>query len=74
MKSFYGNNQMQHTGRPCLLHRQDTYDHFYFGNQKELDVKEGISRKCVFLDPETYVILRQGVCPTQIIFFKKWVC
>lgn len=41
--------------------------------QKELDMKEGVSRKFVSLAPETYVILREGVCPTQINFFKMCV-
>lgn len=41
--------------------------------QKELDMKEGVSRKFVSLAPETYVILREGVCPTQINFLKKCV-
>lgn len=35
--------------------------HFSFGNQKVLDMKNGVSRICVFLAPETYVILREGV-------------
>lgn len=73
MKNFYGNNQMQHPGRPCLFHRGHTYGHFSFGLSEELDMKEGVSRKFVSLAPETYVILREGVCPTQINFLKKCV-
>lgn len=61
MKNLYGNNKMQHPGRSCLFHSQHTEGHFWFGNQKVLDMKNGLSRNFVFLAPETYVILRVGV-------------
>lgn len=64
---------MQHPGRSCFFQSQYTEDHFWFGNQKVLDMKNGLSRNFVFLAPETYVILRDRLSSCQINFFKKWI-